>query len=286
MPIAVPKQSLQDWLTQQYIIFRGRKINLTVDAWLDGPIGCSSTVSEPVLHAANNINTNCKAEIKNRGLIPDFESLNLSKKNRSKLSDTIVHFYEHTEQYSISFTLKWNPIFKVFGKLIVFLFSSRLNQLHIPTQNITNQIPINHAVVPINDKTSNKHQFTLWKRTIMEGNKVLYNGLYTTCTIPTGKTCVKAIFPLPYGNATTILFPKVLDDGSLVLEAAGNTFGYPGFYFLLQDNKGNFWSRHLPSFKDTLRIFSCNDLLKAEQQIRLWGINVLKFTYEMRNKFP
>jgi hypothetical protein len=265
MPLAAPKQTLQDWLTQQYIIWRGRKINPNIDTWLDGPIGSPSESTDQGLHHAFHCKTIAKDESGNNGLIPNFDSLNISPEERSKLSDAIVHFYEHTGKYCISVTLKWNPFFKVIGKLIVLLFSSRLNQLHIPTHNILNQKSINHTVVPIYDKINNQHQFTLWKRTIQEKNKILYDGIYTTCTLSNGKTCVKAIFPLPHGNATVILSPKVLNDGSLILEAVGNTFGEPGFYFLLQDNEGNFWSRYLPSFKDSLRVSFVKDQLKADQ---------------------
>ena len=67
---------------------------------------------------------------------------------------------------------------------------------------------------------------------IRSTNKVIYSGIYTTCTLLSGITCIKAIFPLPKGNAIVILKPSVREQKELILNSSGEKFGDTGFYFL------------------------------------------------------
>jgi len=106
--------------------------------------------------------------------------------------------------------------------------------------------------------------------------------VYETCTIPSGKLCIKAIFPLPDGNATVILTPRVGKNGELILDSAGQKIGDSGFYFLLKDSKGQLWTKFIKSFKDKLVVSSVNDRVTATQTLTLWNLRVLKFEYEIK----
>ena len=106
--------------------------------------------------------------------------------------------------------------------------------------------------------------------------------VYETCTIPSGKLCIKAIFPLPDGNATVILTPRVGKNGELILDSAGQKIVDSGFYFLLKDSKGQLWTKFIKSFKDKLVVSSVNDRVTATQTLTLWNLRVLKFEYEIK----
>lgn len=110
----------------------------------------------------------------------------------------------------------------------------------------------------------------------------MYSGVYDTCRTPSGETCIKAVFPLPNGNATVILSPGVGKNGELILKSSGKKFGDSGFYFLLNDSKGNLWAKFIKAFKDELVAISENDRIFVEQTLTLWDLKVLKFEYVIK----
>jgi len=75
---------------------------------------------------------------KNRGLIQSIKQLNLSKEDSKKLSKNVIDFYENTSNYDFDLKVDWNPVFKVFGKLLQKLFSNRIEQLNVPIKDIEN----------------------------------------------------------------------------------------------------------------------------------------------------
>jgi len=56
---------------------------------------------------------------------------------------------------------------------------------------------------------------------------------------------MKAIFPLPNGNATVILKPRIGENGELILDSSGDRIGDSGFYFILKDSKGQLWTKFI-----------------------------------------
>lgn len=172
----------------------------------------------------------------------------------------------------------------VFGILVNKLFSHRINQLNIPTKNIKNAEPITNEIITLSHPLSTEVKYTFWLRTIESTGQVVYSGVYGTNTLPSGVACIKAVFPLPNGNATVLLRPTVGDNGELILESSGKRFGDAGFYFLLKDSKGEYWSQFIRSFKDRLVVKGDNGCLSAEQVLTLWGVKVLQFNYKMKRK--
>lgn len=285
MRLAYPSQKFQDWFTQQWVIFRGRKIDPIDFAWLVGPFGNLEAIDKNFIHEfGKRENLIIEKDAKTRGLIPSIDKLNLSETESSKLSQTVIDFYEHTNKYDLSFSVKWNPFFKVFGILINKLFSNRINQLNIPTKDIKNAEAITSEIITLLEPTSNEVKYTFWLRSIKSTGQVIYSGVYGISTLPSGQTCVKAVFPLPNGNATVFMSPSVGINGELVLNSSGKKFGDAGFYFLLKDSKGEYWSQFISSFKDRLIIGKENNCFSAEQILTLWGTEVLRFNYEIELK--
>ena len=282
---ADPRQTFQDWFTQQWAILRGSKIDPKEFPWLMGPFGNINGIGvDFIIQLAEKENLVIERDKNTRGLIPSIDKLYLSEIELSKLSQNIIRFYENTANYNLDLSVKWNPFFKVFGVLINKLFSNRINQLNIPTNNVEDAESIKSEIITLLDPRSNEVKYTIWLRTLKSTGKVIYSGVYGTCILPSGKACVKAVFPLPKGNATVIMTPSVGAFNELILDSSGKKMGDAGFYFLLNDTKGNYWSQYITSFHDRLTIRAENDLILAEQTLTLWNQRVLKFNYKIKAK--
>jgi len=282
MRFAYPLQKFQDWFTQQWAILWGQRINSENHSWLFGPFGNLGSIGDDFVNQlAQDEGLSIQRNTVSQGLIPSIKELNLSNKEYSRLSPEVIDFYENTSNYKLMFSVQWNPLFKIFGKLVRVLFSNRINQLNVPIKNLKHDEQLNSEIIALSDPKTNEVKYRVWYRTFESSGQVLYSGVYGICTLPSGKVCVKAVFPLPKGNATVIMTPNVGAKGELFLNSSGNTFGDPGFYFLLNDSKGDFWSNYLSSFHDYLNV-TCNESnLVAKQTLKLWSIRVLQFDYKI-----
>lgn len=283
MNLADTMQKFQDWFTQQWVIICGRKINPSENTWLFGTFGEVSGIGEKFIHQlAEKEDLTIIRKSNSKGLLDSILSLNLSENEIKKLPKNVIDFYEKTSEYKLQLNVKWNPIFKIFGYVVNRLFSQRINQLNIPTNNIQSSENLTSEIIELFAKNTNEVKYTIWLRKFQSTGKVIYSGIYTTCLLPSGITCVKAIFPLPKGNATVILKPSVGEKNELILDSSGNKFGDAGFYFLLNDSKGNCWSKYIKSFTDKLIVSDENEKLKAKQTLKLWRLKVARFEYEMK----
>lgn len=283
MNLADTMQKFQDWFTQQWVIICGRKINPSENTWLFGTFGDVNGIGEKFIHQlAEKEDLTIIRKSNSKGLLDSISSLNLSENEIKKLPKNVIDFYEKTSEYKLQLNVKWNPIFKIFGYVVNRLFSQRINQLNIPTNNIQSSENLISEIIELVAKNTNEVKYTIWLRKFQSTGKVIYSGIYTTCLLPSGITCVKAIFPLPKGNATVILKPSVGEKNELILDSSGNKFGDAGFYFLLNDSKGNCWSKYIKSFTDKLIVSDENEKLKAKQTLKLWRLKVARFEYEMK----
>lgn len=283
MGIASLKQTPQDWITQQWVILFGKKIILTQDEWLIGPFGNTDGIGQKFIEQlATKENLEIDKSGDKRGLLQSIDQLNLPQQDVAILSKQVIDFYENTGGYEFDLKVIWNPFFRIFDGLLKVFFSNRIQQLNLPTENTANSETLNSEIICLVDKNTKQLQRTIWLRTFRMSEQVVYSGVYETCTIPSGKTCIKAIFPLPNGNATVILKPTVGNNGELILESSGEKMGDSGFYFLLKDSKGVLWTKYIRSFRDTLVVRSENGIIKAEQTLTLGKLRVLTFEYNIK----
>lgn len=284
MSLAFTMQKFQDWFTQQWVILWGRKINHLDYPWLMGPFGELNGIGEDFIYQlAQKENLIVTRNSDTKGLLHSIDDLNLDENQLNNLSKKVIEFYESTANYSLEFHVKWNPFFTFFGYLVNRLFSQRINQLNIPTKNINQSEDLESEIITLNTKNQ-QVKYTIWLRKFKTSGKVIYSGIYGTCTLPSGKTCIKAIFPLPKGNATVIMKPSVGIENELILDSSGHQFGDAGFYFLLNDTNNNFWAQFISSFTDKLVVKEKDENLEAIQTLRLWGLNVSQFTYYIQKK--
>lgn len=285
MATAHLKQNFQDWITQQWVIMFGEKITPNQNKWLLGPFGKTNGIGLKFIKqlAENELLTIDKNK-GDKGILESIHQLNLSEKELLKLSKNVIDFYENTSSYDFDLKVKWNPFFKIVGGLLKILFSNRIQQLNIPLNNNNNNKEskaLKSEIIHLKNKNTKEIKRIIWLRTYENSEQVVYSGVYETCKTPNGKTCVKAIFPLPNGNATVILNPSVGINGELILNSSGKKIGDSGFYFLLNDSEGNLWTKFIKSFKDKLVVSSENEKIKAIQTLTLWGLTVVTFEYKI-----
>lgn len=278
-------QNKQDWVTQQWVILRGKQLNSDDSSWLLGPFGRVGDAGEDFIYQLAQeeqlvILRNCT----HAGLLSSLSVLGLSPENQAKIDSRIVDFYEQTSEYNLRMSLRWNPIFKCCGYLVNALFSNRLKQLHIPIKNKLQDEPITSEIIQLIAPQTKEIRYTFWLRTLPSQGTIVFSGVYSTCLLPTGKKAVKAVFPLPNGNATVLMKPQVGTRGELILDSRGKKWGEAGFYFLLQDSKEKYWARFIPSFKDKLVVQAHSKGLTANQQLKLWGLPVVTISYAIKQK--
>ena len=202
----------------------------------------------------------------------------------NRLSREVIDFYENTSNYNLDLKVKWNPFFRVFGVLLKILFSNRIEQLNVPMNNSENSKALKSEIIYLIDEKTKDIKRIIWLRTFIKSKQVVYSGVYEVCITPSLQTCIKAIFPLPNGNATVILNPSVGENGELILTSSGRKIGDSGFYFLLKDAKGHLWTKFIRSFKDELVVSSKNDGITAKQRLTLWNLKVLEFNYSIKKR--
>ncbi|WP_312923205.1 hypothetical protein [Empedobacter brevis] len=283
MNLACTMQKFQDWFTQQWVIFSGRKINPIDENWLFGPFGELNGIGEEFIRQlAEKENLSIQKKSPSKGLLTTFKQLDFSDEELGNLSQKVIDFYEKTSNYELTFKVKWNPFFKVFGFIVNRLFSKRINQLNIPLQN-NNQEKLSSEIIQLTDKKTNEPKYTIWLRKIENTGQVIYSGIYGTCILPSNETCIKAVFPLPKGNATVIMKPSVGKNKELILDSSGKKFGDAGFYFLLNDSRNNYWAKFVNSFTDQLIIREDEEHLIATQTLKLWNLKVSEFKYKIND---
>tara|TARA_R110002072_G_scaffold4240_1_gene29913 strand:- start:3833 stop:4735 length:903 start_codon:yes stop_codon:yes gene_type:complete len=287
MGIAHKKQNFQDWITQQWVILFGRRIDRKENDWLLGPFGNTNGIGLKFINQlAEKENLIIDKSQKDKGLIQSINQLNLSEEYLKVLSKEVIDLYENTADYDFDLNVKWNPLFKGCGRLLKLLFSNRIEQLNVPIKNIKNSEALKSEIIHLLDPKTRAIKRTIWLRTFKSTGQVVYSGVYESCKIPSGQSCIKAIFPLPNGNATVILEPSIGINGELILKSSGKKFGDSGFYFLLNDSNGNLWAKYIKSFKDTLVASSKNNSISVEQTLTLWNLKVLKFEYNIKKIHP
>lgn len=282
MRLADPAQKFQDWFTQQWALFRGKKINPEDFSWLIGPFGNLNAIGEDFIdQLAKKEGLIIDRTEQSKGLISSIDSLQLTESEKVRLSEQIISFYENTTDFNFDFGIEWNASFKIIGTIINKLFSKRLKQLHFPVNKSENNQSIKSEIITLTDPETNEVKYTFWLKSFEPDKQIIYVGIYGICRLPSGKTCVKVVFPLPKGNATVIMSPSVDENGALTLDSSGKKFGDPGFYFLLNDVKGDYWTQYISSFHDRLNLQSTTDGILAEQILTFRKRKVLTFKYKI-----
>ena len=151
----------------------------------------------------------------------------------------------------------------------------RLQQLNVPLKPLDTSRGIASEILKLK-RADGSIAYTIWYRVLKATGNVIYSGIYTTCRVPDGRTCIKVVFPLPRGSATVVMSIDVGEGGDLILRSEGDGFGSPGFYFLLRDSKGRHWAQYIKTFREKIHVYVDDDsVLRADHVLTLWGRRVL-----------
>lgn len=270
------RQDLRDWVTQYWNILLGRRVDSKADAWLTGPIGAiGENAAGFVERVARERGLRIERGGAGAGLMESLEDWGAA------VRPAIAQFYQRTADYRFSVRTSWRRVFGHLGYLVAHLFSRRVQQLNVPRDGA---VEFDTEIIKLVRKDG-QPEFTIWHRSLRETGEVVFSGIYTSCRIPSGEFCVKAIFPLPQGSATVLFRPEVDAHGNLRLVGSGSRDGDPGFYFLVEDGRGCLWKHPLPALRQSLRVSERDDgSLEAEHVLGLWSLNVFRMIYRITEK--
>ena len=277
---------LSDWLTQLWVKSSRIKINPQKEEWLDGPIGEPKLIGESYFKEFANKNNLIIEAGSEKGLVEDFSHLNSSQFNSDKLNSQIINFYENTGRFEMDIWSEWSIPAKPFGWLLSRLFSRRIQQLNLPVSALDSSQGITSKIITLRKESEIAPQYVGWLRKVVKTNNIIYAGAYTSCTPPNlGFECVKVVFPLPNGNATVILWPENMEDGSLKLHSTGNEFGDAGFYLLVYTSRDQAYAKYVKAIKETIHVYlDENNELRTDHIFKFWGSTFLQLHYRMREK--
>ena len=108
MAFAYPSQRLQDWLSQQWVIALGRRIEPAALPWLTGPYGMVDTIADSYLpHLAANEGLELQRAVDDAGLFLSVDELGLEADARRRLHPDIAELYERTTDFELEMWVMW-----------------------------------------------------------------------------------------------------------------------------------------------------------------------------------
>lgn len=276
---------LTDWVTQRWVQLSGRRVSLSSEPWLAGPIASTTGItSEYFASLASAENLRLDRSDRATGIVPDFASLRGASFEPSAVEPSVVHFYEQTSAYELDAWAEWCGVFRPFGWLLAILFSRRLQQLNVPLSSLDTSKGLSSEVLEFSDPATGAPRYTAWFRRLHGTGNVLYAGFYSICSLPDRPDpCVKVVFPLPNGNAIVIMRTKSRADGSFVVTSAGECFGEPGFYFTVRADSGAVWARYVRALRESIHVFPAEKgSVRADHVLTYFGATFLRLHYRMR----
>lgn len=275
---------LTDWITQRWVCLTGRRIDPVANEWLLGPLGQNTRIGADFFERiAATHDFELLLNSPHAGLIKSFNMLRSVDFFPASVSPEVVRFYESTSDFEMDVWSEWCNFFKPFGWLLRYLFSYRIQQLHMPISSLETSCGITSDIIQLQDKKTREVQLVGWLRTMVKSGNVIYVGFYSVCLPPKlNKPCLKVVFPLPNGNATVIMETEVGSDGSFKLHSRGNCYGETGFYFVVQNGKGQTWAKHIRSMKESIHVYTDKKgELRADHILKLFGTVFLRLHYRI-----
>ncbi|MEJ7810002.1 MAG: hypothetical protein WKG32_06225 [Gemmatimonadaceae bacterium] len=275
---------LIDWLTQRWVQFTGRRVDLARDAWLDGPVGDPGGIGADFFDRLASVRgLRVRRGDPDAGLMPAFGSLAGPAFDPGAVDPRVAAFYERTAGFDLDAWAEWCGLFRPFGQLLAWLFSRRLQQLNVPLTGLDTSRGMTSEVIQLVDPATGGVRLTAWVRRLLGTGRVLYAGSYSVCQVPGfAGPCVRVVFPLPNGNAMVVMRPVAHEDGSFSVVSAGRSFGEPGFYFTVHGREA-VWARYLQALRETIRVYAAEDGgVRADHVLTLWGATFLRLHYRLR----
>jgi hypothetical protein len=264
------------------IVVFGKRTGFQEHPWLAGPLGSDYIGERPYEEVAEAEGLELERNASQGGLIPDFDALRCPGFDPTAIHPAIRDFYEQTARHRIDV---WPHTYfpaNLALWLLVTTISRKVNQLNFPTSALDMAMGMSSEIALLK-RADGSVKYIGWLRKFSDGQRVLYTGFYMVGVTPIqGTPVVKAVFPMPDGNATVVLRPKVGDDGAFLLDSDGDEFGDVGFY-RVQQHKGaamRIW--RVASLRESFRVYVDDEgVVHCDHQVRFLGFNVLRLHYRI-----
>lgn len=279
---------LVDWITQRWVRLTGARLERAQAPWLWGPVGSTTGIGPRFFEdLAGARGLEVLPTTPDAGLLPGLHALAGPRFAPETVSTAIDDFYSHTAAFDLHIRSRWSGPFRAMGWMIARLFSRRLAQLNMPLSDRELQGGVESRIVRLVDPQTREVQHTAWVRTARETNLPVFVGQYGIAEIPGHDgPVVKVVFPLPNGNATILLRPRVDANGGLSLVSDGRQFGDPGFYFTVVAGPGQRWARYVRTMKEALELRPCDGGIEASHRFRVFGLPFLELQYAIGRAAP
>jgi hypothetical protein len=166
--------------------------------------------------------------------------------------------------------------------LLVTTISRQVNQLNFPLSPLETALGMVSEIITLRT-ADGAVKYTGWFRTLAaQTDRTIYTGFYMTERVPEESApCVKVVFPMPNGNATVILRPRVVD-GALELDSGGGTFGGAGFYRVHARDGERIRVWRVRTLKEHFRVYvDGKGVLRCDHAVKFLGLPVLRLHYKM-----
>jgi hypothetical protein len=279
-------RNLVAWVGAQIIYFLiwifGKRTGFKENSWLEGPLGSDYIGERPYEEVAEAEGLRLERNACEGGLIPDFDSLHCPGFDSTAIHPAVREFYEQTAQHRIDI---WPHTYfpaSIGLWLLVTTISRKVNQLNFPTNALDMAMGMSSEIALLK-RDDGSVKYTGWLRKFADNQRVLYTGFYMVGTTPIhGTPVVKAVFPMPDGNATVVLRPSVGENGAFLLDSDGVGYGDVGFY-RVQQHKGapmRIW--RVGSLRENFRVFVDEEgVVRCDHQVRYLGFKVLRLHYRI-----
>ncbi len=275
---------LSDWITQRWVQWTGRPFKPETMPWLTGPVGKPTGIGSDFYADLAEAQGLQFQEERNQGLMLTFSALEGPGFDSAAVHPEIARFYEQTSDYQLDAWSQWCGAFRPFGWLLAVIFSRRLQQLNIPLSPLETSRGFKSRLIQLIDPETGLVRNTGWVREIPRTKDVVYVGDYSTAPVPNWEgPCVKVVFPLPNGNATVLLRPEAMPDGSLKLHSSGTRFGDPGFYFVVSQGAAG-WTRYVRTLREVIHVYVSDGELRTDHTFRIWGLTYLRLHYRLQRR--
>ncbi len=198
-----------------------------------------------------------------QGLVDDMSDF----VSTEKMHKAIKHFYEHTNEYRLFASVRWQPWFWPFA-LIYKGISTLTQQINLPLSS--RKMEMTGKIVTVDATTDGREKPRAWIRTINE--KTVFTAIYSKHT--TEHTYMNIALPLPFSTMIGILYLHV-EDGKLYLttQAAGDAGIYLAFHkFIIK----------LPLSEHFTIQATTETQLTALHEMKIFGLKFLKIKYDIQ----
>ncbi len=249
--------------------------------WLLGPLG--EDVIGPAQYevTAQAEALTLERRARDTGLIENFEQqLGSPAFDAARVHPLIREFYERTATFSMDV---WSRAYfpaSLALWLLVKTISRQVNQLNFPLSPLDTSRGVSSEIIALRE-ADGRLKYTGWMRSLPDG-VVLFTGFYMTQVTPGAGPCVKVVFPMPQGNATVVLSPRVDEDGSLWLDSGGGHFGGAGFYRLQSARGGRLRVWYIKTLKEEFHLWADGDgFVRCDHHVRFLGFPVVTLHYKI-----